>query len=112
MLYRAYLFIITVFVLPCLAAATTIISRDGNCNTGSLQCCQSTQQNSAVALAIISALLGISLPNISGLIGLSCSSGSVAGTGSQTCNAQPVCCTNTSFQNVQGVALGCTPVNV
>ena len=81
---------------------------DGTCNTGPVQCCNSVQLATPQALGLLSGLLGVVLPNVTGLIGLSCSPIPAGGGGS--CNAQPVCCTNNTFSGV--VALGCTPVNI
>ncbi|KDR75556.1 hypothetical protein GALMADRAFT_68547 [Galerina marginata CBS 339.88] len=100
------------FTLPLLAAANLEVKarNDGNCDTGDIQCCNATQQSSITSLGLLSSLLGISLPNIAGLIGLSCSPISVLGVGGNSCSAQPVCCTNNSFNGL--VALGCTPINI
>ncbi|KAF8808389.1 fungal hydrophobin [Phlegmacium glaucopus] len=79
------------------------------CNTGELQCCNSAQLPTAPAVTTILGPLGISASSISGLVGLTCSPISVIG-GSASCSAQPVCCTDNSFNGV--VALGCNPVNL
>ncbi|PPQ71675.1 hypothetical protein CVT24_007828 [Panaeolus cyanescens] len=61
----------SVFALPILAAATAI-PRDGDCNTGQINCCNSTMTSSLTTLATLSGLLGLSLPAIGGLIGPPC----------------------------------------
>ncbi|KAF9480561.1 hydrophobin-251, partial [Pholiota conissans] len=100
-----------VSALPVLAAATAIMPRQvGNCNTGSIQCCQSTQSASVTTLTELSSLLGLALPDITGLIGLTCSGINVLGIGGTSCSAQPVCCNNNSFGGL--IALGCTPLNL
>ncbi|KAF9480562.1 fungal hydrophobin [Pholiota conissans] len=100
-----------VSALPVLAAATAIMPRQtGSCNTGSLQCCQSTQDPSITMLTELSGLLGLALPDITGLIGLTCSGINVLGIGGTSCSAQPVCCTNNQFSGL--IALGCTPINL
>ncbi|KAF9045364.1 fungal hydrophobin-domain-containing protein [Panaeolus papilionaceus] len=101
---------VAALALPIFAAATAIPRNDGDCDTGSINCCNSTMTSSLTSLAQLSGLLGISLPDIGGLIGLSCSPISVLGAGGNSCSAQPVCCTNNSFNGL--VALGCTPINL
>ena len=55
-------------------------------------------QSTPTTLTILSALLGIVLPDIGGLIGLSCDPITVIGTGSgSTCTEQTVCCTDNDF---------------
>ncbi|KAF9480555.1 fungal hydrophobin [Pholiota conissans] len=102
---------LVISALPVLAAATAIVPRQtGDCNTGSIQCCMSTQTASLTSLAQLGGLLGLSLPPITGLIGLACSGINVLGVGGTSCSAQPVCCTNNSFNGL--VALGCSPINL
>ncbi|PPQ70606.1 hypothetical protein CVT26_013205 [Gymnopilus dilepis] len=99
------------FACPLLAAASAIPRNDGgNCDTGSIQCCNATQQSSTTLLSELSGLLGLVLPDITGLIGLSCSPLSILGAGGNSCSAQPVCCTDNSFNGL--IALGCNPINI
>ncbi|KAF8161405.1 fungal hydrophobin-domain-containing protein [Crassisporium funariophilum] len=100
---------IFVFALPVLAAATAI-PRDGDCNTGPIQCCNTVQQSTATNLGILSGLLGLVLPSIGGLIGLNCSPLGVLGIGGNSCSSQPVCCTNNQFNGL--INLGCSPINI
>ncbi|KAF8806916.1 type 1 hydrophobin [Phlegmacium glaucopus] len=76
-----------VLALPLLATATVLPRTDGDnqCNSGSLQCCDSTST-------------------------VTCSPLTVVGVSGTSCNDQAVCCTNNSFNGV--VALGCTPINL
>ncbi|KAF9045351.1 fungal hydrophobin-domain-containing protein [Panaeolus papilionaceus] len=98
-----------IVALPIFAAATAI-PRDGDCNTGQINCCNSTMTSSLTTLAQLGGLLGLSLPAIGGLIGLSCNPISILGAGGNSCSAQPVCCTNNSFNGL--VSLGCSPINL
>ncbi|KAF9042076.1 fungal hydrophobin-domain-containing protein [Panaeolus papilionaceus] len=98
-----------VLALPIFAAATAI-PRDGDCNTGQINCCNSTMTSSLTTLAQLGGLLGLSLPAIGGLIGLSCSPLSILGAGGNSCSAQPVCCTNNTFGGL--ISLGCSPINL
>ncbi|KAF5325863.1 hypothetical protein D9611_000542 [Ephemerocybe angulata] len=81
------------------------------CNTGPVQCCDSTQTDpSDPSLTAIFALLGINVEDVTAMVALTCSPISVIGLPGNSCSAQPVCCTNNTFNGL--VALGCTPVNL
>ncbi|KAF9442359.1 fungal hydrophobin [Macrolepiota fuliginosa MF-IS2] len=109
----ASVFTFLFFVLPLLAAAggpTPTPIPANQCNVGNLQCCNSAQSASSSNVATLLGLLGIALGSVTGLVGITCNPISVIGVGGNSCNAQPVCCSNNSFNGV--VALGCTPVNL
>jgi len=95
--------------LPLLAAAI-VLPRDGDCNTGSISCCNTVQSSTTQNLGILSSLLGIQLPDIGGLLGLGCNPISVLGAGGNSCSAQPVCCSNNTFGGL--INLGCSPINI
>ncbi|KIJ21151.1 fungal hydrophobin [Paxillus involutus ATCC 200175] len=106
-------------VLPIVALAavataspSTLEARGGSqCNTGPIQCCSNTLTNSATTLDLVSSLLGLSLPSISGLIGLGCNPITVVGTGTgAVCTQQPVCCSDNTYNGL--VNLGCSPINL
>ncbi|KJA22759.1 hypothetical protein HYPSUDRAFT_185826 [Hypholoma sublateritium FD-334 SS-4] len=108
-----------VFALPVLAAATAFPrnnppdSPSNQCNTGSLQCCESTQDASTAntgLLGVLLSLLGINVGSITGQVGVTCSPITVVGVSGTSCTEQPVCCTDNTFNGV--VALGCTPINI
>ncbi|KAF6756253.1 hydrophobin-251 [Ephemerocybe angulata] len=80
------------------------------CNTGPVQCCNSVQSAGDPSLAALFALLGISVTDVNAIVGLTCTPISVIALPGNSCSAQPVCCTNNTFNGV--VALGCTPVNL
>ncbi|KDR84004.1 hypothetical protein GALMADRAFT_133382 [Galerina marginata CBS 339.88] len=96
--------------LATLAAATPARRNPSQCDTGSLQCCDSVQQADSAAASKILALLGITVQDVTALVGLTCTPITVIGAGSDSCTAQPVCCTDNSFHGV--VALGCSPINL
>ncbi|PPR00076.1 hypothetical protein CVT24_008978 [Panaeolus cyanescens] len=104
------LFFFSLFALPLLAAATTLQVREGDCNVGDIQCCNSTQQSNSTTLGMLSSLLGIQLPSIGGLLGLSCSGIGILGISANSCSAQPVCCSNNQFNGL--ISLGCIPINI
>ncbi|KAF8550908.1 fungal hydrophobin [Imleria badia] len=107
-------------ILPIAALAAVVAAApnaldarndSSECNTGSLQCCTSTQTSTPATLTELGGLLGLVLPTIDGLIGLGCTPITVIGTGSgASCTQQPVCCTDNSFNGV--INLGCSPVNL
>ncbi|KAF8873234.1 fungal hydrophobin-domain-containing protein, partial [Infundibulicybe gibba] len=106
-------------MIPILAAATAVprtttpTTPASQCNTGGLQCCNSSQESSNTDLGLTSllGLLGVVVGALTDQVGVTCSPISAIGLGGNSCSAQPVCCSNNSF--VSGiVALGCTPVNL
>ncbi|KAG2106831.1 fungal hydrophobin [Suillus cothurnatus] len=102
--------ILSITSLAILAIATPLALRDssGQCNTGTIQCCQSTQpyNNNATMNG------GIPIfADVLGDIGLGCSPISVIGTGDgANCLQQPVCCSDESYNGL--VNIGCTPINL
>ncbi|KAF5320999.1 hypothetical protein D9619_001640 [Psilocybe cf. subviscida] len=102
----------TLLALPIFAAATAVdvSARQNSCSGGQINCCNSTQQSTAANLATLSGLLGISLPNLGGLIGLNCTFIGFLNLLGQQCATQQVCCTNNSFNGL--IALGCTAINL
>ncbi|PFH47024.1 hypothetical protein AMATHDRAFT_153138 [Amanita thiersii Skay4041] len=105
------------FFLASTVAATAVPRNDPHnqqptesCSTGSLQCCNSVQDSLDLSLTSLLGLLGVVVGDLTGLVGVTCSPITVVGTGTSSCSAQTVCCTNTSFNGL--VALGCTPINI
>ncbi|KDR75554.1 hypothetical protein GALMADRAFT_121639 [Galerina marginata CBS 339.88] len=89
---------------------TDIVARDGDCNTGDTLCCNQVQQSNSTSITELAGLLGIALPSLGALVGLSCSPLSILGIGGNSCSAQPVCCTGNTFGGL--LALGCNPINL
>ncbi|OSD08035.1 fungal hydrophobin [Trametes coccinea BRFM310] len=93
----------SVLALPLLAVAQ-------NCNTGSIQCCNSVESSTSAAGSAILSLLGLVVQDVGAAIGLGCSPISVIGAGQSSCSASPVCCEN---NNVGGlISIGCVPVEL
>ncbi|KAI0826132.1 fungal hydrophobin-domain-containing protein [Irpex lacteus] len=93
------------------APATTTTISAGNCNTGSIQCCNSVESANSSAASTILGLLGIVLTDPSVLVGLTCSPISVIGVGTgSSCSARPVCCENNSFGSL--ISIGCIPISL
>nr|BAB84547.1 hydrophobin-315 [Pholiota nameko] len=101
-------------VLAALVIGATLAAATGSpsnqCNTGSLQCCNSTGSATDPAIAKLFALLGINVEDVTALVGVTCSPITVVGASGSSCSEQPVCCTNDSFNGI--VALGCAPINL
>ncbi|KAF8994997.1 fungal hydrophobin-domain-containing protein, partial [Cyathus striatus] len=102
--------------LPLLAAASAV-PRGGSppvsqCNVGSLQCCNSVQSATSLSdpVSLLLGLLGVVVSGLTGQVGVTCSPISVVGVGGNSCTAQPVCCTDNSFNGL--IALGCSPINI
>nr|BAB84545.1 hydrophobin-251 [Pholiota nameko] len=99
--------------LATLAAATPTRRNDSpsnQCNTGSLQCCNSLQSANSASLAGLLGLLGVVVGTITGQVGVTCSPITGVGVSGTSCSEQPVCCTNNAFNGV--IALGCSPINI
>ncbi|KAL1659198.1 hydrophobin 6 [Schizophyllum commune] len=85
-------------------------SAQDQCNSGTLQCCESTTKSSDIDRVLLSSMLGVDVGSITGLIGKNCSPVSVVGVGAgSTCDTQTVCCDGDSFDGL--VNLGCKSGN-
>ncbi|KDR81077.1 hypothetical protein GALMADRAFT_1121962 [Galerina marginata CBS 339.88] len=108
--------VLSALAFATLAAATVAPVRRNDappasqCNTGDLQCCNSVQSASSSSVASLLGLLGVVVGSVTGLVGVTCSPITAIGVAGNSCSAQPVCCTNNSFNGL--VAIGCTPVNI
>ncbi|THU84056.1 fungal hydrophobin, partial [Dendrothele bispora CBS 962.96] len=80
------------------------------CNTAPVQCCDTVGSASDPAISKELGILGITVQDVTALVGLTCSPISVIGVGGDSCSANPVCCENNSFNGL--VALGCVPVDL
>ncbi|KLO09586.1 fungal hydrophobin [Schizopora paradoxa] len=95
---------------PSKTTSTTPTPTPTQCNTGSLECCNSVQSASSPAAASLLALLGIVLQDLDVLVGITCSPLTGVGISGTSCSSDPVCCDNNSFNGV--IAIGCTPINI
>ncbi|EIN05029.1 fungal hydrophobin [Punctularia strigosozonata HHB-11173 SS5] len=101
------------FAVLATASPAQIAARQ-SCNTGSLQCCDSTTTSNDPLTSSLLGLLGINVSGVDVPIGVSCSPISVAGIGGNSCSASPVCCQST--EDAEGllsglVGIGCVPVD-
>ncbi|EIN04965.1 fungal hydrophobin, partial [Punctularia strigosozonata HHB-11173 SS5] len=92
---------------PAASATSVTVSQ---CNTSSIQCCNSVQSSSSQSSDLLLGLLGIVLDTVDGLIGIGCSPISVLGLGNGGCNASPVCCENNSFGGL--ISIGCVVIQL
>ncbi|KAF8915272.1 hydrophobin-251 [Mucidula mucida] len=96
--------VLTTVALATLAAASPLQARGGggggDCNTGSLQCCNTVQSASDPSTSTLLGLLGIVLGDITAMVGLGCSPISLVGIGGSSCSAHPVCCQNNAAGSI------------
>nr|ABG33849.1 hydrophobin [Paxillus involutus] len=98
--------VVSVAALAIAGAAPT-----SQCNTGTTQCCNNVQSASSMnqllsAVGFVNVLAGLT-----GNVGTDCTPITAVGTGSGAdCTAQPVCCTDNTFNGL--INIGCTPINI
>ncbi|KAF5329813.1 hypothetical protein D9619_009333 [Psilocybe cf. subviscida] len=81
---------LTTLAIVTLAAATPTGTDPSNqCNTGSLQCCNSVQAANSASIAGLLGLLGIVVSTLTGQVGVTCSPITAIGLGGSSCSAQP-----------------------
>ncbi|KAG1740456.1 hydrophobin [Suillus paluster] len=96
---------------PVERAKRTSPSSTGQCNTGSVQCCDSVAEcGKSDTLDELLSLLNVFVP-VGTSVGMSCSPITAVGTGSgASCNQEPVCCENNEYNGL--INIGCSPINV
>ncbi|KIJ63857.1 hypothetical protein HYDPIDRAFT_29205 [Hydnomerulius pinastri MD-312] len=100
-------------VLPfvVLAFGGPLIGRNPQCNTGSLQCCNSVQSADDEDTGKLLNLLAIPMSG-TGQVGMNCNPIPIGGAGSGAqCEQNPVCCSGTSHYN-GFINMGCDPINI
>ncbi|KAK1215708.1 hypothetical protein PQX77_021670 [Marasmius sp. AFHP31] len=106
--------------LTTLAVATPLVARTGGgggegstggqCNTGTLQCCNSVTTAKDPVASLLIGLLGIVLQDVNVGVGLTCSPITVIGGGNGGCSANPVCCQDNSHGGL--ISIGCLPISL
>ncbi|KAL0948412.1 hypothetical protein HGRIS_010993 [Hohenbuehelia grisea] len=100
MFAKATLSISALFTLFTLASAQSA----GQCNTGTLQCCNSVQNANSASFAGLLGAIGVPLQGVTGLIGFTCSPITGIGVGGgSTCSQTPVCCQGNSFSECRSL---------
>ncbi|KAH9478603.1 Fruiting body protein SC4 [Psilocybe cubensis] len=106
---------ITFLALPLLAAANVLPRGGGGggyqCNTGSLKCCDHVGDVKTLSQEYPSlvSLLTATIP-IDAIVGVDCSPLSAVSITSNSCSAQPACCTDNKVNGLVNVQ--CVPVNL
>ncbi|CDO68554.1 hypothetical protein BN946_scf184998.g51 [Trametes cinnabarina] len=81
----------------------------GECNTGSIQCCDQVQDAKSPQMSGIMSSLGIDPLGVTGLAGTSCSPIDILALGGgDSCTQMPVCCNNNTYQGL--INIGCVPI--
>ncbi|KAF8887547.1 fungal hydrophobin-domain-containing protein [Infundibulicybe gibba] len=99
-----------VLALPLLAAASAVPRQTSQCNTGSIQCCNSVQSSDSSLVGLLAGLLGVVLGGLTSQVGVNCSPITVIGASGNSCSAQPACCTGNTFSGL--LTVGCSPINL
>ncbi|KAF8154175.1 fungal hydrophobin-domain-containing protein [Crassisporium funariophilum] len=129
MLSRVYSLFFFTLVLPMIASATALPRGDrdkgdkrkgdqpadnssggGQCNTGPIQCCNQVGTVDSLGLADDFEAKGIVIDPFDAVIAVNCSPITIGGVGGNSCNAQPVCCNNNTYNGL--VNVGCVVVNI
>ncbi|KAI9059491.1 hypothetical protein FKP32DRAFT_1141425 [Trametes sanguinea] len=91
------------------AGAGTGAIPPGECNTGSIQCCDQVQDAKSEQMSGIMSSLGIDPLSVTGLAGTSCSPIDILTLGGgDSCTQMPVCCNNNTYQGL--INIGCVPI--
>ncbi|KAI6033290.1 hydrophobin [Pisolithus marmoratus] len=98
-------------VVPLALLALAGGEPEGQCNGGTIQCCQSIQQASQASSLLQQVGLIPADVGLLGQVGVNCIPITVIGTGAG-CQAsqQSACCTGNNFNGL--VTVGCSPINV
>lgn len=99
---KIILFLSILFISFCYA--------QNECNDGTIQCCNSVQDINSPAVQSLTGLLGLTINDTKGKVGLTCNPISVIGIGGNSCSAQPVCCKGDNFNGL--IVLDCNPINL
>ncbi|ETW84884.1 hydrophobin-like protein [Heterobasidion irregulare TC 32-1] len=103
--------IIPTITLSIPALPTGTLLPGSQCDTGPVQCCQSSGTAGDPGIASVLSLIGVVVEDLDVVVGVTCAPIDVVGLGSgATCDADPLCCEDNNFNSV--VAIGCVPVNL
>ncbi|KAK7460572.1 hypothetical protein VKT23_009293 [Stygiomarasmius scandens] len=96
-------------VTVTVAGPTQTVSA-GQCNTGSINCCNSLERADSSVVGVLLGLLGVVLQGVEALVGITCTPIDILGIGQNECHSQPVCCQNNDFNGI--IAIGCVPISI
>ncbi|KAN0094593.1 Fungal hydrophobin domain containing protein [Tylopilus felleus] len=97
-------------IASALPSALKVRSSSSECDTGSIQCCNSVQSSDTEVIDELFGFLGLPLPAAGTQVGFTCSPITVGGTSSgSSCTSQPVCCNGDTFN---GISTGCSPITI
>ncbi|KAH7882845.1 hydrophobin [Phlebopus sp. FC_14] len=97
--------------LAAIALATPLVVRDGECNTGPVNCCNNVQDVSDASAILSQINLADVLAGVVGQVGFDCSPITGLGMGSgATCQQQSVCCNGNRLNGL--ININCSPVNI
>ncbi|KAG1732436.1 fungal hydrophobin [Suillus paluster] len=98
-------------ILALLPFALFAAAQSSQCDTGTIQCCESSTSYSTAQWMYPEYGIVDVAAAVDAVVGLTCSGVTVVGTSSGCeANQQPLCCEDNSYNGV--VSLGCTPINV
>ncbi|EIN04966.1 hydrophobin-domain-containing protein [Punctularia strigosozonata HHB-11173 SS5] len=89
------------------SAPTATAIPASQCDTGSLQCCNTVMNASSPSADLLLGLLGIVVNGLDVLLGVQCSPISILGLGTASCSAQTVCCEDNSNSLI---SIGCIAI--
>ncbi|KAH9928005.1 fungal hydrophobin [Epithele typhae] len=109
------LFIASAALFAVLANASPVpdeVGPAGQCNTGSVKCCDTVgPAKSVLPQQQLDGLLGVVIQDLNVIVGVSCIPISVIGVGAgNTCSAKPVCCESTADNGL--INIGCLPITL
>jgi hypothetical protein len=97
--------------MPSGHSVTTTTRAESDCETGSLQCCNSVHKASDPEITnMLGPLSGILYPDPNTNVGVACTPLSVIGLNSNSCTAQPACCGNLVISGL--LTSPCTPFQI
>lgn len=104
--------VVTLALAAVAVQSSTVPAKRGgeSCSTGPVQCCNSVKKKDDPSLTSTYESLGITVQDVTGDVGVTCSPITVVGAGGTSCSGQTVCCSNNTYNGV--IAIGCTTINI
>jgi Fungal hydrophobin len=103
MFARLFTVVVALALFTGSLAAPTEVAYE-QCNGGTVQCCNSTQDTknfNQEAKSVLASFLDVDIKQITGTLGVQCTGVNVLAVGGgQTCTQQKVCCSNNNFSKL------------